>query len=165
MKKWLSKIFVIALIAVSLACIHPDVDACAKTKHMIVEIFDNKGNMFIEKDGKQMRGWFKIGNKTYYAHKTKSHYFPKGSVCTRTYRIRNGKMYYFDKHGVMVTKNTRKMPNVTFNRNGSVHYIYTLYNPKSRYNANRQRYQIRKRGKWVDVGMQCYPYGMIDWQK
>ena len=167
MKKWLSKIFAIVLIAVSIACAHPDVDAYAKTKHTIVFGWDWQGNLYIEKDCKQMRGWFKIGNKTYYGHKTKSYSYPRGSLCTRAYRVKNGKMYYFDENGVMVTKNTPKMPNVTFNKNGSVHYIYSNgMIRRYRYNANRKRYQyLNDDGKWIDIGMQCYPYGMIDWQE
>ena len=166
MKKWLVKILAVMAIVTVMVGIHPEIDVYAKTKHNIMEGHDCYGNTYIDKDGKHMYGWFKIGNKTYYAHKTKSHSYPKGSICKRTYRVKNGKMYYFDEDGVMVKKNTRKMPRVTFNKDGSVHYIYAPgMIRRYRYNANRKRYQyLTDSGKWIDIGMQCYPYGMIDWQ-
>ena len=167
MKKWIVKILAVMAIAAIMVGIHPDIDAHAKTKHTVMVSGDWQGNIYIEKDGKQMCGWFKIGNKTYYGHKTKSYSYPKGSLCTRAYRVNNGKMYYFDENGVMVTKDTAKMPHVSFNKDGSVHYIYAPgMIRRYRYNANRKRYQyLTDNGKWVDDGMQCYPEGMIDWQE
>lgn len=162
MKKWMVKIFAVMAIVAVMVGIHPDIDAYAKKCHTILVGTDCMGHTFIEQDGKQMRGYFKIGSKTYYGHKTKSYAYPKGSICKNEYRVRNGKLYYFDDNGVMVRKNTRKLPMTKFNKNGSVHYIYMK---NYRYNANHKRYQYRnKDGKWVDVGMQCYPQGIIDWQ-
>ena len=166
MKKWMVKIFAVMAIVAVMAGIHPNIDAYAKTKHIIMESGDYEGNTYIEKDGKKMYGWFNIGNKTYYAHKTTSYCYPRGSICKREYRVKNGKMYYFDETGAMVKKNTRRMPRVTFNKDGSVHYIYAPgLIRRYRYNANHKRYQYyTDKGKWIDVGSQCYPYGMIDWQ-
>ena len=67
----------------------------------------------------------------------------------------------------MVTKDTPKMPHVSYNKDGSVHYIYAPgMIRRYRYNANHKRYQyLTDNGKWVDVGMKCYPEGMIDWQE
>ena len=115
------------------------------------------------------RGYFEAGGKTYYAHKTKSQMYEVGELLTNGYRVRNGKMYYFGPDGAMITRKTSRNKTtryIDFNRDGSVHYIYPAGygEPRERYNANRQRYQVRKHGKWIDTGMQCWPYGMIDWQ-
>lgn len=114
-------------------------------------------------------GYFTVQGKTYYAHHSKSRMYAKGELATNTYRIRNNKLYYFGADGAMITKKTRRDKTtryIDFNKDGSVHYIYPAGRgePYERYNANRQRYQVRKHGKWRDTGMQCWPYGMIDHQ-
>lgn len=114
-------------------------------------------------------GYFTIHGKTYYAHHSRSVMYKKGELLTNGYRVRSGKMYYFDKDGVMVKKKSsrnRTTRYIDFNRDGSVHYIYPAGygEPRERYNADHQRYQVRKHGKWIDTGMQVWPYGMIDWQ-
>jgi len=114
-------------------------------------------------------GYFTVQGKTYYAHHSKSRMYAKGELATNTYRIRNNKLYYFGADGAMITKKTRRDKTtryIDFNKDGSVHYIYPAGRgePYERYNANRQRYQVRKHGKWRDTGNQCWPYGMIDHQ-
>lgn len=114
-------------------------------------------------------GYFTVQGKTYYAHHSKSQMYAKGELATNTYRIRNNKLYYFGADGAMITKKTRRDKTtryIDFNKDGSVHYIYPAGRgePYERYNANRQRYQVRKHGKWRDTGNQCWPYGMIDHQ-
>lgn len=114
-------------------------------------------------------GYFTVQGKTYYAHHSKSRMYAKGELATNTYRIRNNKLYYFGADGAMITKKTRRDKTtryIDFNKDGSVHYIYPAGKgePYERYNANRQRYQVRKHGKWHDTGNQCWPYGMIDHQ-
>lgn len=115
------------------------------------------------------RGYFEAGGKTYYAHQSKSAMYDKGELVTNAYRVRNNKLYYFGRDGAMLTAKTSRNKTtryIDFNRDGSVHYIYPAGygEPRERYNANHQRYQVRKHGKWIDTGMQCWPYGMIDWQ-
>ena len=114
-------------------------------------------------------GYFTVQGKTYYAHHSKSRMYAKGELATNTYRIRNNKLYYFGADGAMIAKKTRRDKTtryIDFNKDGSVHYIYPAGRgePYERYNANRQRYQVRKHGKWRDTGNQCWPYGMIDHQ-
>jgi len=114
-------------------------------------------------------GYFTVQGKTYYAHHSKSQMYAKGELATNTCRIRNNKLYYFGADGAMITKKTRRDKTtryIDFNKDGSVHYIYPAGRgePYERYNANRQRYQVRKHGKWRDTGNQCWPYGMIDHQ-
>ena len=114
-------------------------------------------------------GYFTIRGKTYYAHHSRSAMYKKGELLTNGYRVRNNKMYYFGPDGAMVTRKTPRNKStryIDFNRDGSVHYIYPAgyYDKQERYNANRHRFQEYKHGKWEDTGMQCWPFGMIDFQ-
>lgn len=114
-------------------------------------------------------GYFTVAGKTYYAHHSRSAMYKKGELATSTYRVRNNKMYYFGPDGAMLTRKTPRNKStryIDFNRDGSVHYIYPAgyYDKEERYNANRHRFQVLKGGKWQDTGMQCWPFGMIDFQ-
>lgn len=138
----------------------------------IIEAKSTTGLMGQDSQGRYFStetGYFTVQGKTYYAHHSKSRMYAKGELATNTYRIRNNKLYYFGADGAMITKKTRRDKTtryIDFNKDGSVHYIYPAGRgePYERYNANRQRYQVRKHGKWRDTGMQCWPYGMIDHQ-
>lgn len=160
MKKRVSLITIMAIIIMIFSmCITTE----AKTRTGLMGE-DSEGRYF-----STQTGYFTVRGKTYYAHKTKSMMYDVGELATRTYRVRDGKMYYFGKDGAMITRKTsrnRTTRYIDFNRDGSVHYIYPAGRgvPYERYNANRHRFQEYKHGKWRDVGMQCYPYGWIDWQ-
>ena len=138
----------------------------------IIEAKTTTGLMGQDSQGRYFQtetGYFTVQGKTYYAHHSKSRMYAKGELATNTYRIRNNKLYYFGADGAMITKKTRRDKTtryIDFNKDGSVHYIYPAGRgePYERYNANRQRYQVRKHGKWRDTGNQCWPYGMIDHQ-
>ena len=130
------------------------------------------GIMSMDEEGRiysTQTGYFTVQGKTYYAHHSKSAMYEKGELATRTYRVRNGKMYYFGPDGAMITRKTsrnRTTRYIDFNKDGSVHYVYPAgYGEvRERYNANRRRFQVLKHGKWRDTGMQVWPYGWIDWQ-
>ena len=114
-------------------------------------------------------GYFKVNGKTYYAHHSRSAMYAKGELATNTYRIRGGKMYYFGPDGAMITRKTPRDKStryIDFNRDGSVWLIYPAgyYEKLERYNAKRHRFQEFVDGEWKDTGMQCWPFGWIDWQ-
>ena len=114
-------------------------------------------------------GYFTVAGKTYYAHHRRSAMYKKGELLTNGYRVRDDKLYYFGPDGAMITRKTPRNKStryIDFNRDGSVHYIYPAgyFDKEERYNANRHRFQKYKHGKWEDTGMQCWPYGWIDWQ-
>ena len=129
---------------------------------------DSYGYTYIYKHGKMKTGWVHYKGHDYYAHQTGSSYYPKGSVVKSGYRVKNNKLYYFNHKGHKQTKSTKF---VILNKNRtSVHYIYAPNIDGSleyRFNANHRRYQHydKRTKKWRDVGMQCFPYGAIDWQK
>lgn len=114
-------------------------------------------------------GYFTVAGKTYYAHHSRSAMYKRGELLTNGYRVRDDKLYYFGPDGAMITRKTPRNKStryIDFNRDGSVHYIYPAgyFDKEERYNANRHRFQKYKHGKWEDTGMQCWPYGWIDWQ-
>ena len=114
-------------------------------------------------------GYFVVSGKTYYSHYSKSRMYEAHELLTNGYRVRGNKLYYFGADGAMITKKTRRDKStryIDFNRDGSVHYIYPAGygDTDERYNANHQRFQVRKNGHWKDVGQQVWPYGLIDHQ-
>lgn len=114
-------------------------------------------------------GYFTVAGKTYYAHHSRSAMYKKGELATSTYRVRNNKMYYFGADGAMLTRKTPREKSsryIDFNRDGSVWLIYPAgyYEKLERYNAKRHRFQEFVDGEWKDTGMQCWPFGMIDFQ-
>ena len=139
---------------------------------MITEAKTTNGIMGMDASGRIFSthtGYFTVRGKTYYAHKTSSRMYKKGELLTNGYRVRHGKLYYFGADGAMITRKTsrdRSTRYIDFNRDGSVHYIYPAGRgePHERYNANHRRYQVRKHGKWKDVGQQVWPWGLIDHQ-
>lgn len=114
-------------------------------------------------------GYFTVRGKTYYAHHSRSAMYKKGELLTNGYRVRNNKLYYFGPDGAMITRKTPRNKStryIDFNRDGSVWLIHPAgyYEKLERYNARRHRFQEFVDGEWKDTGMQCWPYGWIDWQ-
>ena len=154
----------VMFIMLMIACVL--VTAEAKSTPRNGKVTDKAGNTYIYKHGKLQTGWVHYKGDIYYAHKTKSYSYPKGSICKSTYRVRGHRMYFFDESGKRLKKNTRY---IALNKaSKSVHYIYAPGHEsrRYRYNANHKRYQyLQDNGKWADTGNQCLPYGMIDWQR
>ena len=126
------------------------------------EVEDVSGNVYIYKHGKLQTGYFRYKGRTYYGHRTKSACYPVGSIAKSTYRVRNGRMYYFDEKGRKITRSTKYIK--LFPHRTSVHYIQPPAS-NERFNARTQRWQRRVNGKWKSVGMQNWPYGWVDWQE
>jgi hypothetical protein len=129
------------------------------------------GGMYVTSEGRyfsEEAGYFQIRGKTYYAYHSRSAMYEKGELATNVYRVRGDKLYYFGPDGAMVTQKTsrnRMTRYMDFNADGSIACIYPAGRDEvwERYNANRHCYQEFIDGEWQDVGMQCWPYGLIDW--
>lgn len=163
-KKIIAAFFICAMVVGVLHVGAVDAEAKKRSNSGIVYTDNVTGDTYVcDSNGKIRTGWIKAGKDTYYAHKSKSYLYPKGAVAKNTFRIKNGKMYYFDKNGKLSKKDSRY---IGLNKDHSVHYVYMPgMIRRYRYNANHKRYQyLKDNGKWVDVGSQCYPYGMIDQQ-
>lgn len=121
------------------------------------------GNIFVVQDGKIKVGSFRFRGNRYYAHTTSKGVYPAGAVARSTYRIENKKFYRYKKNGARLVKSTRY---IRLKQDGSVDYwVVPGLLPKMRYKTSEFRYQIYQNGRWTSVGMQCFPYGEIDWQK
>ena len=103
-------------------------------------------------------------DKDYGLRRVHGHYYyvhPDGEITRDAFRYINGKLYYFRKSGKMQTRDSRYID--IRSRDHSVRYIYVPgTNKHERYNVKEARYQIRRRGRWRLVGMQCLPYGQLD---
>lgn len=145
--------------------------AIAKGKTGIVK---SGGHLYFYKNGKKQTGWIRYKNNTYYAHKTGSKKYPKGSLTRKQFRIRgNNKWYGFDQNGRMykkdyyrVTGPYRKTLVLKIRKNHTVQYIYTGKRGY-RYSTAELRYQYARVGKNYRTveGMQCIPPGWVDCQQ
>ncbi len=123
---------------------------------------DAAGNIYIYKHGEPRKGWFTYHGRRYYGHESNSCVYPAGSVTRDAFRIKNGRLYYFKGDG---TKQTKRSENIILNHNStSVRYIKMPGPVPYRFNVRLRRYQYKTGGRWKDTGMQCWPYGQIDWQ-
>lgn len=112
-------------------------------------------------------GLYKRGGHWYYGHKTNSALYKIGDLTRDSFRIIDGKYYYFCHDGRMLTRNTHYMT-VRKGRNGLYDVKYVYYpgtNKKSRFNVDLRRGQDKKNGRWItETGMQYDLYGQIDMQ-
>ena len=126
-------------------------------------VYGRNGDMYIYKYGKKQYGWVEYRRNMYYAYETSRYGVPKGSLATSVYREHNGRIYFFCIDGKMLTHDTNyiKLEKGKF----SVRYIYTPGDPTMRYSVKCRRYQRYIKGKWTNVGKNCYPHWMIDKQR
>lgn len=121
---------------------------------------DPAGNLYIVKDGEIQTGHFRYHGKWYYGHATNSGN-PIGSLTADAFRVDPmNRWTYYQKNGAALRKNTHY---IKLNSKGNVKYIYVPgTRQKQRYNTKLHRYQMKRKGRWEDVGMQCYPWGQVD---
>lgn len=152
------------LIGVIVVCVMLLSAVLAEAKGVSGKVKDPDGNIFIVQNSRIRVGAFRWHGKRFYAHTTMSRYYPVGSLTVDAFRrLADGRWYYYQRSGAALMKSTRY---VRLRNNGTVKYIYTPgTNMKQRYSTALCRYQIKKRGKWKDVGMQCFPYGQMDLQR
>ena len=112
-------------------------------------------------------GLYKRGGHWYYGHMTKSALYKVGDLTRDSFRIIDGKYYYFCHNGRMLTRNTHYMT-VRKGRNGLYDVKYVYYpgtGKKSRFNVDLRRGQDKKNGRWItETGMRYDLYGQIDMQ-
>ncbi len=131
---------------------------------------DKEGHIFIMKNGKPQKGYFKYRGKWYYGHGHASKKYPRGSVTTGELRITStGRWYAFASDGTMITKDTfvrkgrtRRLPVLDIrSRDHTVRYIYgtTRFTIGHRYSTAEMRMQeMDDNGKWRTVeGMPFVP--------
>lgn len=146
----------------------------AKSRKKNGIITDSKGYIYIYKNGKKQYGYVKYKGKTYYAHKTGSSKYPKGSVTTDEMRICGNKWYVFSWDGSRYDKDKyvrlgrfKRVLSIKIRKDHTVQYMYrnSAIN-HNRYSTKERRWQEqRDDGKWYSFGMQVIPEGWVDTQK
>lgn len=161
-------IVMIIMIGIIIGCFCYSLTAYAATgDRMVVK----SGHIYIyNSKGKPRTGWITYKGKRYYAHKTTSRKYPKGSVTVDQCRVKNGKMYYMDSNGRKVTKNTKSGGCFyeMCGRGPSIRYIYRTRGARrgaTRYNCiNHHLQYLNSKNKWVNDGW-GYWWDGIDWQE
>ena len=113
------------------------------------KVRDDQGGIYIVKDGRIQYGLFRYHGNLYYAYKKTTRWHKRGTLARDCHKVIKGKWYYF-RHSGKAQKHDNDHLDVR--RDGTIKYIYVT--PTMRYSAAHKRYQVRKRKKWVDVGMQ-----------
>lgn len=160
------KKFLIITILIILMC----VPVAGKGRTGIVE---RKGNLYFYRNGHMVTGWISYNGNRYYAHKTSSKKYPRGSLTQYQFRVcSNNRWYGFNHSGKMYKKDyyrsvgpTKKALVLKIRKNYTVQYVYTR--KCWRYSTLELRYQYADVGnKYRTVeGMQFIPIGWVDWQK
>lgn len=123
---------------------------CVSAKGISGKIQDDQGHTYIVKDGKIQYGFFRYKGNYYYGYKKSTRWHRRGTLARDCHKIVQGKWYYFT-HSGKVQKHDSDHIDVR-HRDYTVKYIYVT--PCMRYSAALKRYQIKKKGKWVEMGMQ-----------
>lgn len=162
-KRRIARALVVVIVAAALAGAALAVNVYADT----VGIQGNRWDERHEAAKNPGTGLYKRGGHWYYGHKTNSALYNVGDLTRDSFRIIDGKYYYFLHDGRMLTHNTHYMT-VRKGRNGKFDVKY-IYFPgtgrKSRFNVDLRRGQDKKHGRWItETGMPYDLYGQIDMQ-
>lgn len=142
-------------------------------------IFVEKGQYYLYKNGRKQFGHIKYKGNYYYAHKTGSKAYPKGSLTKGQFRIEKGNRWfaYSIDHGKMYVKNHyvrkgrfRRVLDLEIRKDHTVKYVYnnaSTVRGSIRYSTAERRLQRDEGfGDWHTVeGMQFIPDGWVDFQK
>ena len=155
-------ITILGLVAMAAVCHAETVKHVSRTA---ISYTEYDGNRFIEgADGEKITGLIRYRGNIYYGHREGTPAHPVGSLALDCFKMVDGDWYYFGKDGKAQKHDSRYID--IRSRNRTVRYIYTPgTNRKQRYSTREERYQVKKHGKWMTVGMQVYPYGQMDWQR
>ena len=142
-------------------------------------IFEYKGHWYLYIGGKMQFGKIKFRGNYFYAHRTGSKAYPKGSLTKGQFRIESGNRWfaYSIDHGKMYVKNHyvrkgrfRRVLDLEIRKDHTVRYVYnnaSTVRGSIRYSTAERRLQRDEAfGKWRTIeGMQFIPDGWVDFQK
>lgn len=142
-------------------------------------IYEKGGHWYLFIGGKMQVGKIRYKGNYYYAHKTASKRYPKGSLTKGQFRIEPGNRWYaYSIHeGRMYLKTTyirkgrfKRYIDLDIRKDHTVRYVYDTSSTvrcSIRYSTAERRLQRDESfGQWRTIeGMQFYPDGWIDWQK
>lgn len=135
----------------------------ASAKGISGRIESPDGNLYLVKSGRICTGLTKYRGRLYYGHRSKSACYPLGSLAVDCLRIEGGRWYYFGHNGKALNRDTQYFD--VRSADSTVRYFFIPGTGKrQRYNTALERYQRKVGNHWEDMGMQCYPQAMMDWQ-
>ena len=173
-------IIVFALIAPAIAHAQTCDLSKAKTERTVKEgIYERGGHYYLYKNNRLQYGHIRYKGNYYYAHRTGSKKYPKGSLTKGQFRIEKGNKWYAYSinQGKMYTRNTyirkgrfKRYIDLEIRKDRTVRYVYdnsSTVRGSLRYSTAERRLQRDLSfGEWKTIeGMQFIPSGWVDWQK
>lgn len=142
-------------------------------------IFKKGGHLYLYIGGKMQYGEIKYQGKYFYAHRTSSKRYPKGSLTRGQFRIKSKNRWYAysGADGSMYTKNKytakgrfKRYIELAIRKDRTVRYVYnnaSTVRGSIRYSTAERRLQRDLSfGEWKTIeGMQFIPDGWVDWQE
>lgn len=152
----MKKKILLPLLIMFLLCAAP-----VQAKGITGKVTTPSGDLMIVKNGRVKTGLFRFNGRMYYGRKDGT----LSRDCLRVFgKGASARWYYFEHSGKAQRKDSAYID--IRSKNGTVRYIYVPGSGRTqRYNTRTQRYQNKVRGKWYDLGMQCWPYGLVDFEK
>ena len=153
---------------------HAKTEMTAKTG-----IYEKGGHWYLYIGGKMQFGHIKYKGNYYYAHRTSSRKYPRGSLTKGQFRIEKGNKWfaYSIDHGKMYTKNHyirkgrfKRYLDLAIRKDRTVAYVYdnsSTVRGAIRYSTRERRLQRDLSfGQWRTIeGMQFIPDNWGDFQK
>lgn len=152
----------------------------AKTERTVKEgIYERNGHYYLYKNNRMQYGKIRYKGNYYYAHRTGSKAYPKGSLTKGQFRIEKGNRWfaYSIDHGKMYVKNHyvrkgrfKRYLDLAIRKDRTVAYVYdnsSTVRGSIRYSTAERRLQRDEGfGDWHTVeGMQFIPDGWVDTQR
>ena len=153
---------------------HAKTEMTAKTG-----IYEKGGHWYLYIGGRMQYGKIRYKGNYYYAHRTNSKRYPKGSLTKGQFRIERGNKWYAYSinQGKMYVKNHyirkgrfKRCLDLEIRKDRTVRYVYdnsSTVRGSIRYSTKERRLQRDLSfGEWKTLeGMQFVPSGWVDWQK
>lgn len=179
MKRLISILLAIILLATPITAQTCDLSK-ARTERTVKEgIYERGGHYYLYKNNRLQYGHIRYKGNYYYAHRTSSKRYPKGSLTKGQFRIEKGNKWYAYSidHGKMYVKNHyvrkgrfKRCLDLEIRKDRTVRYVYdnsSTVRGSLRYStAERRMQRDLSFGQWRTIeGMQFIPENWVDWQK
>lgn len=179
MKRIIAIILALVLLTTPVAAQTCDLTKAKHTMTARTGIFEYKGHWYLYIGGKMQLGHIRYKGNYYYAHRTSSKRYPKGSLTKGQFRIEKGNRWfaYSIDHGKMYVKNHyirkgrfKRFLDLAIRKDRTVAYVYdnsSTVRGAIRYSTAERRLQRDEGfGDWHTVeGMQFIPDGWVDTQR
>ena len=178
MKRLISILLAIVLLTTPITAQTCDLTKAKRTMTAKTGIFVEHGHYYFYRGGKKQYGEIKYKGRWYYAHKTGSKAYPRGSLTKGQFRIKPGNRWYaYCIRGYMYTRNTyirkgrfKRYIDLEIRKDRTVRYVYnnaSTVRGSIRYSTAERRLQQDvgfNEWRWIE-GMPFIPSGWVDWQE